>query len=128
MTTAHLSEGLNQTNVLYDRAIANPAGYRDIDPASVARVASKVRIVDVREPAELIGELGHVRGIENVPLATIASASRTWDPEQELVLVCRSGGRSGRAAGYLASNGFARVMNMTGGMLSWNDAGLPIER
>jgi rhodanese-related sulfurtransferase len=42
--------------------------------------------------------------------------------------VCRSGGRSGRVAAYLASEGFTRVMNMVGGMLSWNAARLPVER
>lgn len=115
-------------NVLYDHAVPNPSGYRDIDPASVARAASKVRVVDVRGPDELVGELGHVPGIENVPLPAIETASRGWDKEQELVVVCRSGGRSGRAAAYLASSGFSRVMNMVGGMLSWNDAKLPVER
>lgn len=115
-------------NVLYDRAIATPSGYRDIDPASVARAGAKVRLIDVREPHELAGELGHIAGIESVPLSTVESASRAWDKEDELVLVCRSGGRSGRAATSLASMGFARVMNMVGGMLAWNDAGLPVER
>ena len=128
MTTAHLSEGLRTVNVLYDRATANRAGYRDIDPASVARTAGSVRLVDVREPHELSGELGYISGIESVPLGSIESASRVWDKDEELVVVCRSGGRSGRAAAYLASIGFARVMNMVGGMLSWNDARLPVER
>jgi rhodanese-related sulfurtransferase len=134
MTTAHLSEGqqrrMNTNVVLYDHAIANPsAGHRDIDPASVARAAgSKVRLIDVREPHELTGELGHIAGVESVPLSSVESASRAWDKEQELVLICRSGGRSGRAATALASLGFARVMNMVGGMLAWNDARLPVER
>jgi rhodanese-related sulfurtransferase len=128
MTTAHQCEEPRTTNVLYDRAIANPLGYRDVDPARVARAAGNVRLVDVREPDELAGELGHVAGVENVPLSLLESASRAWDKEQELVVVCRSGGRSGRAAAYLASIGFARVMNMVGGMLSWNLTKLPVVR
>jgi rhodanese-related sulfurtransferase len=113
---------------LYGRARANPAGHHDVDPVSVARVVRKVRLVDVREPEELVGELGHVAGVDNVPLAIVEAASRAWDKDQELVLVCRSGSRSGRAAAYLASIGFKRVMNMVGGMLSWNAAKLPVER
>ena len=85
-------------------------------------------MIDVREPHELVGELGHIAGIENVPLSTLESTSRAWDKEVELVLVCRSGGRSGRAAAQLASVGFVRVMNMVGGMLSWNAAKLRVER
>jgi rhodanese-related sulfurtransferase len=42
--------------------------------------------------------------------------------------VCRSGGRSARAAALLASVGFRRPMNMVGGMLAWNEARLAVER
>lgn len=115
-------------NVLYREAIPHEAGYRDIDPARVAAALGKVRVVDVREPAELTGELGHAPGIEPVPLATVEGAAGTWDKEQEIVLVCRSGARSGRAAALLTSMGFRHVMNMVGGMIAWNAAGLPVER
>lgn len=103
-------------------------GYVDIDPARVARASGGLRLIDVREPDELVGELGHIAGIENVPLGRIEAAARTWSKDEEIVLVCRSGGRSGRAAAYLASVGFRRVMNMVGGMLAWNELKLPIER
>jgi rhodanese-related sulfurtransferase len=127
MTTARLSERKTM-GTLYERATATSSGYRDIDPTSVASAGPGVRVVDVREPHELASDLGHIAGVENVPLASVESASRTWDKEQEVVLVCRSGGRSGRVAAYLASEGFTRVMNMVGGMLSWNAARLPVER
>lgn len=113
---------------LFDHAKANPSGYRDIDPASVAKVAGRIHIVDVREPHERHQELGYVRESELVPLATVEAAARKWSKDDELVLVCRSGGRSGRAAAALASAGFRRVMNMEGGMLAWNDAHLPVAR
>lgn len=127
MTTAPPFEP-HRATVLFDRASMNPAGYRDIDPRTVSHVVGEVRLIDVREPAELTSELGHVAGVENVPLGVIESASRAWNKEQEIVLVCRSGGRSGRAAAYLSSVGFKRAMNMVGGMLAWNDAKLPVTR
>ena len=99
----------------------------EITPSSVAAAGARFRIIDVREPAEFTGELGHVAGAELVPLATVESAARGWDKEQEIVMVCRSGARSGRAAALLASMGFRHVMNMTGGMLAWNEARLPVE-
>jgi sulfur-carrier protein adenylyltransferase/sulfurtransferase len=115
-------------NVLYETASPNPGGHRDIDPAHVAPASSKVRLVDVREPDEYTGELGHVSGAELVPLATVEGAAQGWDREQEIVMICRSGARSGRAAALLTSMGFRHVMNMVGGMLAWNAAHLPTER
>jgi hypothetical protein len=44
------------------------------------------------------------------------------------LLVCRSGVRSEKAAGQLVAMGFTRVMNLRGGMLAWNTAGLPVVR
>jgi rhodanese-related sulfurtransferase len=86
------------------------------------------RVIDVREPDELTGELGHIDGIEHVPLATVPVTCAAWSRDDEIVMVCRSSGRSGRAAEILAANGFTRVHNMVGGMLAWNAAGLPIAK
>lgn len=113
---------------LYESAQANAGGYRDILPTQLALLGPRVRIVDVREPHEFTGELGHIRGAELVPLATVDEAAKNWPKDDEVVLVCRSGGRSGRAAASLATQGFRRVMNMLGGMLAWNEARLPLER
>jgi rhodanese-related sulfurtransferase len=115
-------------NILYAEASPHPSGFRDIDPARVAGASGKTRVVDVREPAEYTGELGHIPGAELVPLGTVEGAAVHWNKDQEIVLVCRSGKRSGGAAALLASMGFRHVMNMVGGMLAWNEARLPIDR
>jgi rhodanese-related sulfurtransferase len=88
----------------------------------------RVRIVDVREPDEYVGELGHIRDSKLVPLSRVEVAAEEWDRSQPVVLVCRSGARSGRAAAQLAARGFTRAINMTGGMLSWQARNLPVER
>jgi sulfur dioxygenase len=103
-------------------------GYRDIDPAGLAEIRTSVTLIDVREPHEFTGELGHVPGSRLVPLASVLDASHSWPRDNEMVMICRSGNRSGRAAQVLAAAGFTHVMNLTGGMLAWNAAGLPIER
>lgn len=113
---------------LYESARDNPSGYRDVVPAQVASPDHRVRVVDVREPHEFGGELGHIHGAELVPLATVDAAAKSWRQDDEVVLVCRSGARSGRAAAALTTMGFRRVMNMVGGMLAWNEARLPVER
>lgn len=80
-----------------------------------------LHIVDVREPSE--HEEFNVGGLL-IPLGDV----RTGDIEQiellkdqEIILYCRSGNRSGQAAMILESMGFTNVVNVTGGMLSWRE-------
>jgi len=103
-------------------------GVRSITPAEAYGARGLTRIIDVREPDELCGDLGCIPGVESAPLATVERAAAAWDPGEPIVLVCRSGGRSGRAAALLARLGFTQVMNMTGGMQAYRAAGLPTER
>jgi glyoxylase-like metal-dependent hydrolase (beta-lactamase superfamily II)/rhodanese-related sulfurtransferase len=100
----------------------------EVDPAFVSAHRDQVTLVDVREPQEFTGELGHVPGATLVPLATLTEAAASWDPLRDIVLVCRSGGRSARAATELLERGFQHVYNLRGGMLAWNEAHLPVER
>lgn len=86
------------------------------------------RMIDVREPDEWRGPLGRVAGSELSPLGGLASAAVAWDRDAPVILICRSGGRSGRAAKTLISMGFTKVVSMAGGMLAWEAAGLPAER
>lgn len=103
------------------------ASVQSITPEQAYRSRSTARLVDVREPAELQGDLGRIPGVESVPLATVERAAASWDRDVPLVMVCRSGGRSGRAAELLVRLGFTNVMNMTGGMIAYRAAGLPVE-
>jgi rhodanese-related sulfurtransferase len=58
-----------------------------------------------------------------VPLGTHAAQAARWDRGADIVVVCRSGGRSARAAEALVAAGFRRVMNLAGGMLAYRAAG-----
>lgn len=74
-----------------------------------------VQIVDVREPMELRG--GTLPGAVNIPLGDLPARCRELDPSQRVLLLCRSGNRSGQAARWLAQQGFVDVVNLSGGML-----------
>jgi sulfur-carrier protein adenylyltransferase/sulfurtransferase len=113
---------------LFEQATTNVQGYSDVTPQLVHDTLGQVRLIDVREPGEYNAELGHIPGTDLVPLAGVLGAAASWDRDAELVVVCRSGGRSGRAAQGLVAMGFRRVMNMSGGMLAYNAAGLPVVR
>lgn len=85
----------------------------------------RYKLVDVREPDELLPPptgLGHIAGVIAMPLANVVEATRAWDKATPIVLVCRSGGRSGRAATALEAAGFVNVASMAGGMLGWSFA------
>lgn len=104
-------------------------GVPEIEPRSVQQLKPlEVRFVDVREQDEYRGELGHVPGSSLVPLSTLLAASRAWSKEQPIVLICRSGGRSGKAAVQLAAAGFKRVASLKGGMLSWIEQAFDVDR
>ena len=87
-------------------------------------------VLDVREPQEFTGELGHIHGSTLVPLRQLAErivelAAHKAGPT---VVVCRSGVRSTTAAAILEGMGFEQVYNLQGGMVDWNDRRLPVER
>lgn len=103
-------------------------GIPEVTPEWVAANPGAARLVDVREPHELSGELGHVAGSTLVPLAAVESTAKGWAREGAVVAICRSGGRSGKAALQLRALGFREVASMRGGMIAWNERGLPIER
>ena len=74
------------------------------------------QFLDVREPDEFAS--GTLPGTVNVPLGELAAHVGELDPSRRVVLLCRSGNRSGRAAEFLVDSGFDDVVNLAGGMLA----------
>jgi len=75
-------------------------------------------VVDVREPWEL--DVARIPDVLHIPMAQIPSRLGELDPHQEIVVMCRSGGRSTKVAQFLDSKGFSSVANLTGGILAWS--------
>ena len=86
----------------------------------LAALGPEVRLIDVREPGEW--ESGHVGHAVLVPLATVPEHLDRFDGSPTYV-ICRSGGRSANACQFVAGQGHD-VVNVAGGMLAWNAAGL----
>ena len=78
-------------------------------------------VIDVREPAEWNGSLGHIDGAHLVPLGLLATDLEKVEPyrDKTIVTVCRSGVRSDSAAALLGAQGFPRVFSLDGGMRAW---------
>jgi sulfur-carrier protein adenylyltransferase/sulfurtransferase len=80
-----------------------------------------ITLVDVREPYEWdIGNLGP-QGARLIPLGDLPDRYEEIDPESNIVIHCRSGARSARAADFLREHGYARVRNLEGGILAWSE-------
>ena len=86
-------------------------------------------VIDVREPDEFIGQLGHIATARNIPLAELNSrlVELAGLERAPLVLVCRTDKRSAAAALTLRAAGFNQVNVLRRGMEQWNEAGLPVE-
>src|SRR5215208_6464187 len=79
----------------------------------------KLAILDVREPNEF--QINRIPGAQLIPLGEVPRRHAELDPDEETVVLCKMGGRSARAADYLRSVGFKRVLNLKGGILEWVD-------
>jgi adenylyltransferase/sulfurtransferase len=79
----------------------------------------KLTIVDVREPNEL--QINRIPGSLHIPLGDIPKRYNELDPDAELIMQCKSGARSAKAADFLRSVGFKHVLNLKGGILDWID-------
>ncbi len=102
-------------------------GVAEVSTAWLADNRCKVKVVDVREAAELVS--GRLTFGEHIPLGQVqALASERFDPSAPIVLVCRSGRRSMRAALALEEAGFTQVASMSGGMLLWEAEGRPVKK
>jgi len=103
-------------------------GIPEVSVEDVHLQMKSVRLIDVRRPDEFDGELHHIPGAELVTLGEdLEKFLEQEDREQEMVFICRSGGRSGQATAKSIEMGFTKTVNMVGGMLRWNQANLPVE-
>lgn len=102
----------------------------DIGTISVAELHQRLQtpgekplVVDVREQNEY--DEVHIEGVRLAPLAEVETSLADVPKDQEILLICRSGNRSGKAADRLAARGYTNVKNVEGGMLAWEANGYP---
>jgi rhodanese-related sulfurtransferase len=87
----------------------------------------KAVLIDVSEPAEF--GAGHPVGAKNVPIGSLEkSGDLPKNKALPLVVVCPTGGRASRAVPVLKKLGFDKVHVLAGGLASWREANLPVEK
>lgn len=85
-------------------------------------------VLDVREQSEF--KDGHITKAKHVPLGQLKNQLTSLEKykDKPVVVVCRTGSRSGHACGILRKAGFSNVSNLAGGIMAWEQAGLPKEK
>ncbi|QDK39350.1 rhodanese-like domain-containing protein [Bdellovibrio sp. NC01] len=106
----------------------NTNGIPEIAPQELAAIMDKVTLIDVRQPEEFVGELSHIPKAQLVPLGQALDTYLTnhKNKDEQIVFVCRSGARSGRATTQSMELGFTNTINLQGGMILWNNLNLPV--
>jgi len=101
----------------------------DVDELKARAEYAQGLILDVRTPADFVGEQGHISSAVNLPLEELDArlAELGDDPERPIVIICRTDRRSSKAAALLARRGFAKARVVRGGMTAWLANGWPVE-
>ncbi|SOD94005.1 rhodanese-like domain-containing protein [Caenispirillum bisanense] len=98
------------------------------------KAGDEVVILDVREPAEFSGDLGHVPGAVNLPLGELGRRMDELRPQlaayadTPVYVMCRTAARAASAARVLKKAGLGKVQVVAGGMVKWNSEKLPTTR
>jgi adenylyltransferase/sulfurtransferase len=79
----------------------------------------KLQLIDVREPWEVA--IARLPSSTHIPMGELPARLGELQTDSDIIVMCRSGGRSRRAAELLLARGFERAANLTGGILAWAD-------
>lgn len=101
-------------------------GIWEIDPQWLEEHLGEVQVIDVREPDEFDGPLGHIPGARSLPLGELSARAVEIDKNVPVVTVCRAGGRSAQATVILKRAGLENTANLAGGMLRWRGRGFAV--
>lgn len=104
--------------------VAQAGGSIGFDEVRDGLASGKIVLIDVREAGEFAA--GHVPGAVNLPLSTLNPAAVPKPADKTVVLMCRSGNRSGRAMAALAAAGRSDLVNYSGSMIDWTAKAGPI--
>ncbi|WP_393972004.1 rhodanese-like domain-containing protein [Oxyplasma meridianum] len=96
--------------------------------SSMEEHPGSLKIIDVREPYEYYGDMGHVKGSHLIPLNELPDhLEGLRSLKVPIGIICNSGERSYYACSFLMQNGLKDVFNIRGGIIRWHLSGLEVE-
>ncbi|HEX6085464.1 MAG TPA: molybdopterin-synthase adenylyltransferase MoeB [Thermoanaerobaculia bacterium] len=109
------------TKLIDYEEFCNPVNQTDITPTELQQKLAggeDVVLIDVREPYEW--SAGHIKGAVHIPMNQVPQRLAEIPKDKEVVMICRSGGRSGHVQQHLlGAQGYTKVKNLVGGMQRW---------
>ncbi len=109
------------TKLIDYEELCNAVTTKDITPTELSQKiagGADVVLIDVREPHEW--SAGHLEGATHIPMNQVPQRLAEIPQERDVVMICRSGGRSAHVQEHLLQNaGYTRVKNLVGGMQRW---------
>ena len=94
------------------------------DPPAATDAVTRPLIIDVREPDEFAQ--ARIDGVVLMPISQFVARHAELPKDRPLLMLCAAGSRSTSATMYLLQAGWSDVRNVTGGMIGWRAAGLPV--
>jgi rhodanese-related sulfurtransferase len=105
-------------------------GYKQIEPLEAVQLLNHEApvLLDVREDSEY--KDGHIIDTLHIPLGKLDGRLDELEKyrEKPIIVSCRSGHRSSHACAKLRKKGFETVYNLKGGVMAWQNAGLPLQK
>ncbi|MEZ4866257.1 MAG: rhodanese-like domain-containing protein [Caldilineaceae bacterium] len=98
----------------------------DATTVNAIRERSEVFLLDVREQSEY--DEGHIPGVTLIPSGSVASRLSEIPHDKTVIVSCRSGNRSSQVVAFLRQQGYTNIHDLQGGILAWQQAGLPVEQ
>jgi len=97
-----------------------------ISPEELNKITDEIQLIDVRTPKEFAE--GHLSNAVNINFydSNFMEEMSKLDKNKDLYIYCRSGGRSGKAAKKLKSQGFLKIYDLEGGILNWNQSKMKV--
>lgn len=97
---------------------------RQVPTVRVGEVSADAYLIDVRDDDEWAA--GHAPDARHLPMMDVPGHLEDVPTEGDVVIVCRSGNRSGQVVAFLQERGWDNVRNLAGGMIDWAAAGRPL--
>ena len=105
-------------------------GFRAVSPSEATQLINRedALVLDVREDGEYQG--GHIINALHIPVASLNERLGELEKHKDkpIIVGCRSGQRSARACATLRKQGFEQVYNLSGGVMAWQNANLPLSK
>ncbi|WP_024851951.1 rhodanese-like domain-containing protein [Hydrogenovibrio kuenenii] len=105
------------------------SGFKTVNADEAVRLYnSGAWVLDVRTDAEFRG--GFIGEAENISSTDVSKRLASLDShkDDDVLVYCQSGARSASVARMLVKQGFSKVHNLSGGIMSWKSAGLPVNK